>query len=275
MMRVKLWPRILRSPSLNWFTTSRASRSSAKRSNSPTLVSIVQSRVDAGHDPAIELTQAKLTQAQLHLASLRAADEMAVTRDHLARLIGLPPAALSIDSVFPASPAPLDSMADTSLHGYANAAVAAAFASAMAKQQQANGDAHWRFHPQINFFAQYNRYATFTDSFAQLQKLDALNNNGQTALTANEGAFGIQINVPILDRSRAAKARESAADAAHALHDAQNSQLTLWMGRAACAIPSTSCRRRPTWPRSSSSMRSSSSKSCSSNLSRAIRGASR
>ena len=40
-----------------------------------TLVSIVESRVDAGQDSAIDLTQAKLTAAQLRLASLRAADE--------------------------------------------------------------------------------------------------------------------------------------------------------------------------------------------------------
>ena len=55
-----------------------------------TLVSIVQSRVDAGQDTAIDLTQAELTAAQLRLASLRAADETAGDRDRLARLIGLP-----------------------------------------------------------------------------------------------------------------------------------------------------------------------------------------
>ena len=196
-----------------------------------TLVSIVQSRVDAGQDPAIDLTQAQLTQAQRHLATLRAADETAVDREHLARLIGLPPAALSVDSNFPAIPVPFDTTVETTVHGYANAAVASAFANANAKQQQALGDARFRFRPQVNLFAQFNYYATFSDSFAQLQKVYQAN-TGQTTLNSDEGAFGIQITVPIMDRSRAARARESAADAAHALHDAQNAQITALDGQS-------------------------------------------
>jgi outer membrane protein TolC len=208
-------------------------RESAVRQQSgfaTTLVSIVQSRVDAGQDTAIELTQARLTSAELRLASLRASDETAVDREHLARLIGLPAAALSVDTGFPASPVPLDTTADTSVHGYANSAVASAFDNAEAKQQQAWGDARFRFRPQINFFAQYNYYATFSDSFAQLQKIYQAN-TGQTTLSASEGAFGVQITWPIMDRARSAKARESTADAAHALHDAQNAQINALDGQ--------------------------------------------
>jgi len=198
-----------------------------------TLVSIVQSRVDAGQDPAIDLTQAQLTQAQRHLATLRAADETAVDREHLARLIGLPPAALSVNSDFPASPLNLSSEAatETTVHGYANAAVASAFANAEAKQQQARGDERFRFRPQVNLFAQFNYYATFSDSFAQLQKVYQAN-TGQTTLRASEGAFGVQITLPIMDRARSAKARESAADATHAFHDAQNAQINALDGQS-------------------------------------------
>ena len=196
-----------------------------------TLVSIVQSRVDAGQDMAIDLTQAELTQAQLHLATLRAADETAGDRDRLARLIGLSIAALSVDRNFPASTVPLDATVDTTVHGYVNAAVASAFANAEAKQQQARGDAHFRFRPQVNLFAQFNFYATFSDSFAQLQKVYQAN-TGQTTLRASEGAFGVQITLPIMDRVRAAKARESAADAAHAFHDAQNAQISALDGQS-------------------------------------------
>ncbi|HUD23147.1 MAG TPA: TolC family protein [Acidobacteriaceae bacterium] len=196
-----------------------------------TLVSIVQSRVDAGRDPAIDLAQAKLTAAQLRLASLRAQDDIAVDRDHLARLIGLPPTALSVDSVFPATPVPLDTTTDTTVHGYANAGVAAAYASAEAKQDQARGDARFRFLPQASLFGQFNYYATFSDSFAQLQKIYQAN-TGQTTLSASEGAFGVQITLPIMDRARAAKARESAADAAHAFHDAQYAQINALDGQS-------------------------------------------
>jgi outer membrane protein TolC len=196
-----------------------------------TLVAIVQSRVDAGQDSAINLTQAKLTAAQLRLAVLKAQDDSAQDRERLARLIGLPPAALSVDSNFPARPISFDATVDATVHGYANTAVAAAFANAEAKQQQARGDARFRFRPQINLFGQFNYYATFSDSFAQLQKVYQAN-TGQTTLNSDEGAFGIQITVPIMDRSRAARARESAADAAHALHDAQNAQITALDGQS-------------------------------------------
>jgi outer membrane protein TolC len=195
------------------------------------LVSIVQSRVDAGQDTAIKLTQSRLNAAQLRLASLRAADNTAVDREHLARLIGQPPAALSVDSNFPASPTPLDTTVDTSGHGYANSAVASAFANAKAKQEQAGGDARFRFRPQIYLFAQYNYYATFSDSFAQLQKIYQAN-TGQTTLSAGEGAFGVQITWPLMDRARSAKARESAADAARALHDAQMAQIAALDGQS-------------------------------------------
>jgi outer membrane protein TolC len=196
-----------------------------------TLVAIVQSRVDAGQDSAIDLTQAKLTAAQLRLAVLKAQDDSALDRERLARLIGLPPAALSVDSKFPAHPISFDATVDTTVHGYANAAVAAAFDNAKAKQQQAWGDERFRFRPQVNFFAQYSYYATFSDSFAQLQKIYQAN-TGQTTLSASEGAFGVQITWPIMDRSRSAKARESAADAAHAFHDAQNAQITALDGQS-------------------------------------------
>jgi outer membrane protein TolC len=196
-----------------------------------TKVSIVQSRVDAGQDTAIDLTQAKLTAAQLRLATFRAQDETALDRDHLARFIGLPPAALSVDSNFPASPIPLDTTVDTTVHGYVNSAVASAFASAEAKQEQARGDARFRFRPQVNLFAQFNYYATFSDSFAQLQKVYQAN-TGQTTLNSSEGAFGVQITLPIMDRARASKARESAADAAHAFHDAQSAQINALDGQS-------------------------------------------
>ena len=188
-----------------------------------TLTSIVQERVDAGKDSQIDLTQAKLTAAQLRLAAMKAQDDTSYDLEHLARLIGVPPAALVIDNNFPATPLPTDATQAASANGYANAAVASAFATAEARQLQASGAARFRFWPEFNLFVQYNRYATFTDSFATLEKLNTI--NGQTTLGADEAAFGVQISLPVLDKGRAAKARESAADAARTLHDAQNAQI--------------------------------------------------
>jgi outer membrane protein TolC len=186
-----------------------------------TLVTIVQDRVDAGQDSQIDLTQAKLTAAQLRFAVLKAQDDVATDRDHLARLVGLPSASLQTDSAFPAAPLPLDTPANPASSGYANSAVASAFASAEAREQQAKGEARFRFWPQINLFTQYNRYATFTNSFSTLEKFSG--NGGR--IGADEAAFGVQINMPFFDKTRSAKARETAADASKALHDAQSAQL--------------------------------------------------
>lgn len=197
-----------------------------------TLVGIVQQRVDAGQDAPVDLTQAQLTQAQLHLANLRAQDQAEDDRDRLARLVGLPAATLSVQDKMPAAPALLDPAPDVALlpsaHGYANSAVAAAFATAEAKRQQAAGDARFQFWPRFDFNAQYNHYATFTNSFGILESL----NTQSTQIGANEGALGVLITLPILDRSHAARARESAADAARATQDAQTAQMDALDGQS-------------------------------------------
>ena len=195
-----------------------------------TLVNIVQQRVDAGQDTQIELTQAKLSAAQVRLGLLRTQDETANDRDHLAQLIGLPATSLQVDNSFPANPIPSDT-SSASVHGYASEAVASAFANAEAKRQQAKGDATFRFRPQINLYAQYSRYATFSESFTQLQSIYT-DSSGRTLLTANEGFFGVQISIPLFDKYRGAKARESAADAAKAFHDAQNAQTEAFDGQS-------------------------------------------
>jgi outer membrane protein TolC len=187
-----------------------------------TLVTIVEDRVNAGQDSQIDLTQAKLTAAQLHLAALKAQDDVATDRDHLARLVGLPTASLQTDSAFPATPIPIDAPNPTP-GAYANSAVASAFASAEARQQQARGDARFQFWPQISMFTQYNRYATWTSSFKTLENLN--NTNSSAHIGADEAAFGVQITLPFFDKTRSAKARETEADASKALHDAQNAQL--------------------------------------------------
>jgi outer membrane protein TolC len=190
------------------------------------LITIVQQRLDAGQDTQIDLTESQLTAAQLRLAGMKAHDDIEYDREHLARLIDLPAASLSIDGTFPSTAFPSDSPQDAS--GYANSGVAAAFAAAQARRQQAFGLARYRLWPEINLVAQYNRYATFTDSFAQLQSIDSVtdkNGNTHTVLGANEGGFGIQISLPILDKGRSSKAREAAAEYAKAFDDAKTAQI--------------------------------------------------
>jgi hypothetical protein len=70
-------------------------------------------------------------------------------------------------------------------------------------------DSRYTWRPQIAFDAQYGRISSF---------------NGVSTYYNLRGdyntlAAGVQINLPILDRTRSAKARESLADAQHAQHE--------------------------------------------------------
>src|SRR6201997_1223758 len=172
------------------------------------LVSIVQDRLDAGQDTPIDLTTSRLTAAQVRLARLRAEDETDADRAHLARLIGLPAQALGTanDSV-PAFP-----VISPQVNGdgtITSPAVESAYAVARSKRQTAFGDARYLWRPQIYFEGQYSRFAKYTniqDYYFRFQQ--------------NNAAVGVQITIPLYDMAHRAKARESAADAAHAQHEA-------------------------------------------------------
>ena len=177
------------------------------------LVAILEDRYSAGHDTQLDLTAARLTAAQFRLSRLHAEDAVADDRDHLARLTALPPATLQVQNTLPPQPT-----LDLSLTSPQSPAVAAAFAIARAKQELAFGDSRYRYRPQVALFVQYNRYATFANSFAQLQSVYGSTKNH---IGANEEAYGVQISIPLYDRFHQAKAQESAAEAARALHEAE------------------------------------------------------
>ena len=189
------------------------------------LATIVEERLNAGRDTAVDLTSAQLTAAQFRLAKLKAEDDTARDRTHLALELGLPPdASVVTDGEFPAI-AP-----DRASGGAANPGqgpgVGAAYETAQAKQQTAIGDARYLYRPQIGLILQYNRYATFTDSFKELQIA-----HGSSVIGANEGVFGVQIQIPLADKEHQAKARGSAADAMRALAEADDAQRTALDGQ--------------------------------------------
>jgi outer membrane protein TolC len=174
------------------------------------LVSIVQERLDAGQDTAIDLTTSRLTAAQVRLARLRAEDETVADQAHLARLIGLPAQNLGTtsDSV-PALPATSTDLTTTTL--ISSPVVDSAYAVARSKRETAFGEARFLWRPQITFDGQYSRFAKFNnlqDYYFRFQQ--------------NNAAVGVQITVPLYDKAHQAKAREAAADAAHAEHEADN-----------------------------------------------------
>ena len=190
------------------------------------LVQIVQDRFDAGRDTAINLTEARLAAARFRVSRLNAEDDTARDRDHLARLMGLEPlASLKADAGFPALPSS-EALPARSTGLPATPGVASAYATAEAKQQVAIGDSRYLYRPQLSLIIQYNRYATFTNSFKQLQSFNQGINIG-----ANEGVFAVQITLPFYDKVHQAKARESLADAEHARAEADSAQQTALDGQ--------------------------------------------
>ena len=183
------------------------------------LVQIVQDRLDAGRDTAIDLTQARLTAANYRVARLQAEDDTARDRNHLALITGvaLGPT-LRAEGDFP--PTPIDVLESPGGATPMSPRVSAAYATAASKLEQARGDARYLYRPQVSLVVQYNRYATFTSSFKQLENL----NSSYQSIGANESVFALQIQLPLFDKGHEAKARESAADAAHARAEADDAQ---------------------------------------------------
>lgn len=182
------------------------------------LVSIVQDRLDAGQDTPIDLTTARLTAAQIRLARLRAEDDTEADRAHLAQLTGLPTAGLSVASssipqfTHPADDAPMGPMTSPT--------VESAYAIARAKQQIAFGDARYLWRPQIYFAAQYARYSKINNYDLYYQRFQH-----------NNAGIGVEITIPIFDAVHKAKARESAAEAARAQHEADSARNQFLEGR--------------------------------------------
>jgi outer membrane protein TolC len=186
------------------------------------LVEIETERVDAGLDSKVELTQARLTGAQIALRRLHLVDQAELVRVRLAHLTGLNPADIvSEPQTVPgppeiSDPGPIDD----------NSGVKAAYASAKSKLYTAFGDARQNNRPTFAFGGEYNRYAKF-------------NNYNEYYLRFQHNNFnvGIQINVPLFDATRKAKAKGSSAEAAQA--SAQADQLRNQTGEQVLQLQKT------------------------------------
>jgi outer membrane protein TolC len=183
------------------------------------LVAIVQDRLDSGQDSRIDLLTARLTNAQIRVARLRDEDDTESDRAHLARLIGLP--AKGLATVKDSVPAISTVENSTALPGIANnPGILAAYANAKAKGQIAFGDARYELRPQVSFGAQYSRFATFSNYSAYYSNFQQ-----------NNAEIGIQITLPLFDMVHRSKARVSAAEAVHALHEADQQRDQFLDGR--------------------------------------------
>jgi outer membrane protein TolC len=177
------------------------------------LVAIVTDRLNAGVDSSIDLTQAKLTAAQIHLNYLNAQDQTAIDRLRLADLIGLPPTNLAtVHDSIPRLAVPTPDEAPAILPP--SPTLAAAYDNAVAKQRIAWGDRKKLYRPQIFLASQYSLFAKFNNYQIYFPTI-----NGKSVFQYNNAGVGIQMSWPIFDRALKDRAHESAADAAHAFAD--------------------------------------------------------
>jgi outer membrane protein TolC len=173
------------------------------------LVSIVQDRLEAGMDTPLELKQARRTAVQLRLQELQLDDEIASLRDHFSQLTGVPADHLgTISDSIPSAPLFDASVSSGPMEYPDTPGVLSAEANARAKREQAIGDSHYTWRPQISFIAQYGRISPFNGAATYYNLTD----NYNTAFAA------AQVQLPFFDQNRKAKARESLVDAEHAEH---------------------------------------------------------
>lgn len=195
------------------------------------LVTIVTDRLNAGVDTGIDLTQAKLTAAQIHLNYLNAQDERALDQQHLANLIGLPSTSLTTthDSI-PQLGAPTENQATITLPD--SPTVQAALQNAEAKQRIAWGDQKKLYRPQIFLASQYSLFAKFNNYQVYFPTNPV---TGKSVFQYNNAGIGVQVSWPIFDRALKDKAQESAADAVHAYADYRNARIKDQEGHAQLA----------------------------------------
>ena len=182
------------------------------------LQQIVKDRLDAGRATEIDYLRAKRNVVQIHLQVLQVEDAMANNGDHLGRLIGISGNKLIADPAsIPSLPAERASSEPSNTPPLIeeaipdSPAVAASFANANSKREQASGDSRYVLLPQFSFGAQYGRFSTYNNTYATYYP--SVTARG---LSENAVGFGLNITVPFFDASHRARARVGAAEAVHA-----------------------------------------------------------
>ncbi len=174
------------------------------------LVSVVQDRFDAGLESKMDLTQARLTRAQIQLQKIHLEDHADELRQHLSGLTGLDPNAIT-PAASSVPPLPNLDFQGLMSKGSEAPAVQAAFATATARMYEAWGDKRAQNRPIVYGAFQYARFASFNGY-----------NQYYRSFTPNNVGVGINATWPLFDRMKHDKAEESAAIAKH---DRQQAEL--------------------------------------------------
>jgi len=170
---------------------------------------IVNQRIQAGIESQVEGTRAKLNTARIRLKLAEVRANIENLRIHLGALTGLP--AANIETVTESIPElpPVSQDEDLVTKTVESSPLyKGALETATARGFRASGE-HKQLRPAIDLvgqyalFSKYNNYEQFYRTF-----------------TRNNGAFGVQIRIPFLNRGQSAHARQADADAVRAQREA-------------------------------------------------------
>jgi len=177
------------------------------------LVTIVQARLDAGHDDRLDLLQAQRKATQIELNELNLQDEVAVLSDHLSRMIGLPNDRLTAipDSI---PPMPTVQMAADSGNEADSPGVRAAMNAAKSKQELSFGVNRYRLRPQMVFGVNYSRIDTGQNGYTTYYP-------GFYGRSENAVSVYVEMTIPIYDRKHQDEANEAKAEASRAFFESE------------------------------------------------------
>ncbi len=177
------------------------------------LVTIVEDRLNAGHDDRMDLLQAQRKATQIELNELNLQDEIAQLSDHLSRLIGLPDDRLTaISTSIPALPnvqEAADNGNETDSPG-----VKAALAGAKSKQELSFGVNRYLLRPQMLFGVNYSRIDTGQNDYTHYYPFPP--NASQNAVSVY-----VEFTIPIYDRRHQDEANEAKAEASRAYFESE------------------------------------------------------
>ena len=183
----------------------------AEYTDTMALQIIMERRLNAGLETQLGLNQVRRQVLGVQLQRLQAEDERTLLQEHLSALTGLLASSLSTVSSSIPSTDPVQ-LADVQA-GLLPATLTdrAAQANLQARMLHAQGDASYRWRPQVGFAAQYGRVSPINNVS------DYYNLRGQY----NVAFAGVQIQLPVFDAARKARAEEASIDAVHAQHDVE------------------------------------------------------
>jgi len=174
---------------------------------------IASERVQAGVEPQLELTRAKLASARVRMGIAQVEGNVDVLRNLLAQLTGVPAAGIeTVTESIPQLPEVSQSDDLAAKSASTSPAVKLAFAQADAKLFRARGE-HKQFRPSVDFVGQYGlltTYNNYQEFFKQYQR--------------HNGTVGVAIRFPFFNLSQRARAGAADAEAVQARHQAEEAK---------------------------------------------------